>query len=48
MALQVTLDDEARFDVASLLAGGDGLDRAPRWLASAPHRAEPAEVFSPT
>ena len=44
MALQVTLDDEARFDVASLLAGGDGLDRAPRWLASAPHRAEPAEV----
>lgn len=43
-ALQVTLDDEPRFDVASLLDGGDGLARAPRWLASAPHRVVPAEI----
>ena len=43
MALQVTLDDEARFDVASLLAGGAGRDRAPRLLASAPLRAEPED-----
>ena len=42
--LMIELDQEPRFDVAMLLAGGDGLDRAPRWLAFAPHLPEPVPV----
>lgn len=40
----VELDQEPRFDVGALLGGGDGLDRAVRWLAHAPHLTEPLEV----
>lgn len=42
--LQVALEDEARFDIAGLLAGGDGLVRTPRWMASAPHLPAAREV----
>ncbi|AVQ08932.1 TPA: hypothetical protein HH295_10505 [Xanthomonas vasicola pv. zeae] len=31
------LRDDATFDLAHLLAGGDGLRRRTRWLALAPH-----------
>ncbi len=40
----VELDQEPRFDVGALLGGGDGLDRAARWLAHAPHLSEPLQV----
>jgi putative peptide maturation dehydrogenase len=43
-ALLVELDDAPRFDVGTLFAGGDGLDRRPRWLAHAPALAAPCEV----
>jgi putative peptide maturation dehydrogenase len=33
----VELDQEPRFAFATLLDGGDGLDRSARWLAFAPH-----------
>lgn len=42
--LMVELDHAPRFDLASLLAGGEGLDRGPRWLARAPHLAGPVDV----
>lgn len=42
--LMVELDQEPRFEFATLLAGGDGLDRSPRWLAYAPHLTEPVPV----
>jgi putative peptide maturation dehydrogenase len=42
--LLVELDQEPRFEFASLLSGGDGLDRAARWQAMAPHLAEPVTV----
>ncbi|MFY2762683.1 putative peptide maturation dehydrogenase [Arenimonas sp. MALMAid1274] len=42
--LLVELDQEARFDVASLLSGGDGLVRSARWLAYAAHLTAPVEV----
>ena len=42
--LMVELDHAPRFDVASLLSGGDGLDRGPRWLARAPHLPGPVDV----
>ena len=35
--LLVELDQEPRFDFASLLRGGDGLDRSARWRVLAPH-----------
>lgn len=40
----VELDQEPRFDVGTLLGGGDGLDRSARWLAHAPHLPEALEV----
>lgn len=40
----VELDQEPRFDFGTLLDGGDGLDRAARWLAHAPHLLEPVTV----
>jgi putative peptide maturation dehydrogenase len=36
--------EDASFDLASLLAGGDGLRRRARWLALAPHLGEEVEV----
>jgi putative peptide maturation dehydrogenase len=42
--LCVELDQEPRFDFASLLQGGDGLDRSVRWRALAPHLSEPVTV----
>jgi putative peptide maturation dehydrogenase len=42
--LFVELDEQPRFDLAGLLAGSDGLDRRPRWLAHAPALAQPVEV----
>lgn len=42
--LAVGLENEPRFDLAALLAGGDGLDRRPRWLAQAPHLPAPVVV----
>ncbi len=38
------LDEEPRFDFATLLSGGDGMDRSPRWLAHAPHLTAPVVV----
>ncbi len=43
-ALQVSLDEEPRFDIGLLLGGGDGLDRAARWMAMAPHQPAPREI----
>lgn len=43
-ALHVELDDAPRFDAQTLFAGGDGLDRTPRWIAHAPALATPCEV----
>ena len=42
--LFVELDQEPRFVFETLLAGGDGLDRSPRWLAYAAHLDEPVPV----
>jgi putative peptide maturation dehydrogenase len=42
--LFVELDAEPRFDFATLLAGGDGLDRSTRWQAYAPHLGKPVPV----
>jgi putative peptide maturation dehydrogenase len=42
--LFVELDHEPRFDFASLVQGGDGLDKATRWRAFAPHLSEPVTV----
>jgi putative peptide maturation dehydrogenase len=42
--LMVELDQEPRFEFATLLAGGDGMDRSPRWLAYAPHLTRPATI----
>ena len=42
--LFVELDQEPRFVFQTLLAGGDGLDRTPRWLAYAAHLDEPVPV----
>ena len=42
--LFVELDQEPRFVFQTLLAGGDGLDRSPRWLAYAAHLDEPVPV----
>lgn len=42
--LFVELDQEPRFAFETLLAGGDGMDRRPRWLAYAAHLDEPIEV----
>ena len=42
--LFVELDQEPRFDLASLFGGGDGLDRRPRWLAFAAHLAAPVPL----
>ena len=36
--------EDAAFDFASLLAGGDGLARTQRWMALAPHLDEEVEV----
>ena len=36
--------EDTAFDLASLLAGGDGLARSRRWLALAPHLGEEVEV----
>ncbi|MCL1500066.1 putative peptide maturation dehydrogenase [Xanthomonas nasturtii] len=38
------LRDDATFDLAQLLAGGDGLRRGTRWLALAPHLDAEVEV----
>lgn len=35
--LFLELDCEPRFEFRSLLSGGDGLTRAPRWLAWTTH-----------
>ena len=42
--LFVELDQEPRFEFSTLLQGGDGLDRTPRWLAYAPHLPAPLPV----
>ncbi len=42
--LFVELDQEPRFEFATLLSGGDGLDRSVRWLAYAPHLPAPLPV----
>jgi putative peptide maturation dehydrogenase len=42
--LFVELDQEPRFEFATLLRGGDGLDRSARWRAMAPHLGEPVTV----
>lgn len=42
--LMVELDQEPRFSFATLLTGGDGLDRSVRWLAYAPHLVAPVTV----
>ena len=42
--LFVQLDDQPRFDFATLLSGGDGLNRTPRCLAFAPHLDQPVPV----
>jgi putative peptide maturation dehydrogenase len=44
--LFVELDDQPRFDFSTLLSGGDGLNRTPRWLVYAPHLDEPVPVDS--
>jgi putative peptide maturation dehydrogenase len=44
--LFVELDDQPRFDFGTLLSGGDGLNRMPRWLAYAPHLDESVPVDS--
>jgi putative peptide maturation dehydrogenase len=36
--------EEAGFDLGVLLSGGDGLHRAVRWVALAPHRGEELEI----
>jgi putative peptide maturation dehydrogenase len=38
------LEQETRFDINLLLAGGDGLDSSPRWLAHAPHLPTPVPL----
>lgn len=43
-ALFVELDEQPRFDIGVVFAGGDGIVRSPRWLAHAPHLEEPVEV----
>ena len=40
----VELDQEPRFDLPSVMRGGDGVDRGARWLAHAPHLPEPVVV----
>lgn len=42
--LFVELDQEPRFAFETLLAGGDGMDRTPRWRAWAAHLDEPVTV----
>ena len=42
--LVVELDQEPRFSFASLLEGGDGMERGVRWLAHAPHLGAPETV----
>ena len=42
--LFVELDRNPRFEFSTLLSGGDGLDRTPRWQAFAPHLNEPVVV----
>jgi len=42
--LMVELDQEPRFEFATLLSGGDGVDRSARWLAYAPHLTKPATI----
>lgn len=42
--LFVELDQEPRFIFETLLTGGDGMDRTPRWLAYAAHLDEPVPV----
>jgi putative peptide maturation dehydrogenase len=43
-SLLLELDQEPRFDFASLLRGGDGLDCSVRWRVLAPHLLEPVSV----
>lgn len=42
--LFLELDCEPRFALSSLLSGGDGLDRTPRWRAWTAHLTAPVEV----
>lgn len=42
--LFVEFDDQPRFDFATLLSGGDGMNRTPRCLAFAPHLDQPVPV----
>lgn len=42
--LFLELECEPRFAFSSLLGGGDGLDRSPRWLAWTAHLTAPVEV----
>lgn len=42
--LFLELDTEPRFEFSTLLIGGDGLDRSPRWRAWTAHLAEPVTV----
>jgi len=44
MQLMIELDAEPRFALESLLSGGDGLDRRPRWMAYAAHLDAPVQV----
>jgi len=42
--LFLELDCEPRFEFRSLLSGGDGLDRTPRWVAWTAHLTAPVEL----
>lgn len=42
--LFVELDETPRFEISSLLAGGDGLERSARWLAHAGHLPQPVPL----
>ncbi|MEO8003021.1 MAG: putative peptide maturation dehydrogenase [Arenimonas sp.] len=42
--LMIELDGEQRFALQSLLSGGDGLDRTPRWMAYAAHLDSSVQV----
>lgn len=42
--LILELEQESRFSLASLVGGGDGLERSARWLACAPHLAAATPV----
>jgi putative peptide maturation dehydrogenase len=42
--IMVELDNEQRFSLESLLSGGDGLDKMPRWMVYTAHLDAPVQV----